>query len=153
MRGKLSAVALLATAPLLTCCGNSTAPQPPASQLVAGSYVAEQSGAGAPAYGTLTFTTTTGGAATDQLARGARVQLALAPGGTTTGRLLVPGEGATAGLDADLAGTWTLSGTTVRVQHAADTFLRDMPLTTSGDRLTGDATFSGVRVRLILQRR
>jgi len=56
------------------------------------------------------------------------------------------------GFDGDLAGTWTLSGTTVRLQHAADTFLRDMPLTVAGNQLTGDATFSGVRVRLVLQR-
>jgi hypothetical protein len=139
-------------AALLTGCSESTAPGDVTMQSVAGSYAAAPAASGTPTFGALTFTTTATGATANQLARGARVQLVLAPGGTTAGRLVVPGNGAEEGLDADLAGTWTLSGTTVRLQHAADTFLRDMPLTVAGNQLTGDATFSGVRVRLVLQR-
>lgn len=114
---------LLVAVTLLTGCGESTGPAPVTPQAVAGSYVAARGSTGAPAYGTLTFTTTANGATADQLARGAQVQLALAPGGATTGRLVVPNDEANAGIDADLAGTWTLSGTTLRLQHAADTFL------------------------------
>lgn len=143
---------LLLAVTLLTGCGESTGPTAVTPQAVAGSYVAARGSTGAPAYGTLTFTTTANGTTTDQLARGAQVQLALTPGGATTGRLVVPNDGANAGIDADLAGTWALGGTTVRLQHAADTFLRDMTLTVAGDRLTGDATFSGIRVRVVLQR-
>lgn len=146
-----SPLALLSVVAMAGGCGNATGPAL-TTQSVAGTYAAAQSGAAAPAYGTLTFTTTANGATTDQLARGAQVQVVLAPGGTTTGRLLVPAQGTDPGLDANLAGTWTLSGSTVRLQHAADTFLRDMPLTAAGNQLIGDATFSGVRVRVVLQR-
>jgi hypothetical protein len=51
---------------------------------------------------------------------------------------------------ANLAGSWTLNGTTVTLNHTADTFLRDMPLQLQGNTLVGDQTFSGTRVEVTL---
>lgn len=93
------------------------------------------------------------GQTTDYLAAGATARLELDADGTTTGRLFVPGGGENGGdFDADLAGTWTLQGDTVRLSHAADTFLRDMPLVVSRNSLAGDRTFSGIHVRIVLVR-
>jgi hypothetical protein len=55
--------------------------------------------------------------------------------------------------DADLAGTWTLKGDTIRFAHPADTFVRDMPFAVHDTELRGDRTFSGVRVRVTLVRK
>ena len=102
----------------------------------------------------MSLTTTVGGATTDWLEDGAFVQLSLAANGTTTGRLFVPGaEEGGSDMDVDLTGTWTLHGETVRLKHSADTFLRDMPLTTQGSRLIGDQSFGERRIRLVLQKR
>jgi hypothetical protein len=61
----------------------------------------------------------------------------------------VTGEG---DFDADLAGTWTRSGSIVEFSHAADTFVRDMPFTMQGATLVGDRTFGDVRIRVTLTR-
>jgi len=105
----------------------------------------------AGSYSPTTFTTTTGGSTTDQLAAGASLALSLAENGTTTGRLFVP-HGAEGGgdLDADMAGTWTLTGRIVNVDQTADTFVRDMPFTVESNRLRGEATFSGTTIRVTL---
>jgi hypothetical protein len=105
----------------------------------------------AGSYSATSFTTTTGGVTTDQLAGGASFTITLATNGTTSGRLFVPGGDEGGGdLDADLAGTWTLTGTTVEFAQTADTFVRDMPFTASRNRLQGEATFSGTVVRVTL---
>ena len=47
-------------------------------------------------------------------------------------------------VDEDLDGTWAQTGDVVRLQHSADTFLRDIDLVLSGNKLTGqmsDPTF------------
>jgi hypothetical protein len=135
---------------LAACGGDTTGPDPQqaAMQKVAGHYVASQS------YGALSFTTTASGETIDWLAVGGSLEIDLAADGTTTGRVFVPG-GDEDGSDweADLKGTWTLAGSTIRFSHKADTFVRDMPFTVRDGRLDGDQTFGGTRVRVVLARR
>ncbi len=121
---------------VVVACGDA---QAPTVQDVAGTYEAT------------TFTTEEAGTTTDRLAAGASITLTLGADGSTTGRLFVPG-GAEDGsdFDADLTGTWTLSESTVELAHDADTFMRDMPFAVDGSRLVGEATFSGVMIRVVL---
>jgi hypothetical protein len=109
-------------------CSNSTGPS---VQAVAGTDAAMQ------------LNTTEAGTTTNQLASGASIALTLNANGTTSGRW--PGQ-----LDADLAGTWSLNGNTVRLSQPADTFLRDMDLRVRGNTLVGDQTFGSTRVQLTL---
>ncbi len=102
-------------------------------------------------YHATTFTTQEAGNTTDLLAAGASITLVMNANFTTAGRLFVPGGNEDGSdFDADLTGTWTLSGQTVDLDHPADTFLRDMSLTADGSRLTGQATFAQVTVRVVL---
>jgi hypothetical protein len=113
----------------------------PTSTDVAGSYAAT------------TFTTTANGTTTDHLAAGASFALTLDPNGGTTGRLFIPGAAEGGGdLDADMVGTWTLSGSTVTFTQAADTFVRDMAFSVEQNRLRGDATFGDTRIRVVLDK-
>ncbi len=117
----LGAAALILS--LFACGGDSFSPT---EETVAGSYSAA------------TFTATSGA-------------VTLAADGTTTGRLLVPGSGEVGeDLDENLTGTWTLDGSTVTFSQTADTFIRDAPFTAGRDRLTGEGTFDGQTIRLIL---
>jgi hypothetical protein len=105
----------------------------------------------AGAYQATVFTFDGGSGPTDLLAAGASVTITLAPDGTTSGRMFVPGVGAGGGdLDADLAGTWTLSGTTVTFAQGADTFMRDVPFTVELGRLRAQGTFGTEVVVLVL---
>lgn len=108
----------------------------------------------AGSYEATTFTVREGtGPTQDVLATGGFINVTLTAAGTTSGRVFVPGGGETGGdFDADLSGTWTLNGTVVTFDHAADTFVRDLPFTADGGRLTGEATFSGATVRVVLER-
>ena len=99
------------------------------------------------------FTLTSSLGTADLSALGATVTLTLAGDGTTTGRLFVPNGAEDGGdLDADLAGTWALAGSTVTFSHEADTFIRDAAFTAEPDRLTGEDTFGGVTIRLVLSK-
>ncbi|MGH7638637.1 MAG: hypothetical protein ACREOK_13400 [Gemmatimonadaceae bacterium] len=104
-------------------------------------------------YTATTFTSTTSGATINHLAEGSQILILLSTDGSTEGQLLVPG-GNDDGSDVneELTGTWTLSGSTVQFDHAADTFLLDMPFAVSGTRLLGDATIDGTRVQVTLAR-
>jgi hypothetical protein len=107
----------------------------------------------AGSYSATTFTTREAGATTDWLAAGAFINLTLTATGNTTGRVFVPGGNEDGSdFDADLTGTWALAGSQVTFQHSADTFLRDMSFAVDAGRLTGEATFSGVTVRVVLER-
>lgn len=87
----------------------------------------------------------------DLLALGAIVGVSLAPDGTSSGRLFVPGGAEGGGdLDEDLAGTWTLAGSTVTFNQTADTFIRDAEFTASRNRLTGEGAFGDQTIRLEL---
>ena len=103
----------------------------------------------AGAYSATTFTLTVAVATVDQLVLGSEVELALAPDGTTTGHLFVPG-GEGADLDADLTGTWALSRGGVTFDQAADTFIRDVRFTADRNRLIGEATIGHQIVALVL---
>lgn len=104
-------------------------------------------------YAATTFTSTTNGATTNHLAEQAQILIVLHTDGSTEGQLFVPG-GNDDGSDVneELTGIWTLSGSTVALDHTADTFLRDMPFTVSGTRLLGDVTIDGTRVQVTLAR-
>ena len=53
-------------------------------------------------------------------------------------------------LDEDLIGTWDLSGQTVTFNQSADTFIRDAEFTATEGRLTGEGTFGGQAILLVL---
>ena len=79
------------------------------------------------------------------------VTLDLATDGTTTGRLFVPeGELDGSDLDADLTGTWSLTDSTVTFEQSADSFIPDVDFIASSNRLTGEGTFSGGTLLLVL---
>jgi hypothetical protein len=153
MRTPRSMFALLA----LLLAGCSGEPTSPAAGVVASYLATVPSSAGATAYGSLVVTSTQNGVTTPINVRGSEIRVVLAADSSTTGRLYVPstpaGAAPTAGIDADLTGTWSRTGDVVTLHHAADTFLRDMPLTVHGDELLGDATFGAVRVQLTLVKR
>ena len=107
---------------------------------LAGSYIAA------------TFTTESGGTQ-DLLATGASITMTLNSDGSTQGRLLVPGGNEDGSdFDADLSGTWTLNGSEVSFDHAADTFIRDMSFAADQNRLTGQATFGAATLHVVLQK-
>jgi len=113
---------------------------------VAGTYVASRNGG--TTHGVLT--STTGAQTTDHLAAGATITLQLHADGTTTGHAFIPDPQEP--LDADLTGTWSLSGSTVHLSHAEDTFLRDITFDATGDALVAEATFVGTRVTVRLDK-
>jgi hypothetical protein len=119
-------------------CGDSFSPS---TSTVAGTYAASE------------LWSTTGGIRTNRIAGGAILTITLAPNGTTTGRLFVPGGNENGSdLDVSMAGTWTLSGDQVTFTQGADTFVRDMSLTATEDQLAGDETFSSTRIEVTLHR-
>jgi predicted small lipoprotein YifL len=74
----------------------------------------------------------------DLLALGASITLTLNADKTTAGRLYVPpADDSAPAVDEDLAGTWDIVGTTVTLDHEANTFLRRMEFVADGMRLTG----------------
>lgn len=126
---------------VLVGCSDENPTQPVTRQAVAGNYAA------------VSFTLRENGTSTDLLAAGASVNINLLIDGTTTGRLFVPGgDDDGSDLDKDLAGTWSLAGTIVRLQHAADTFLRDLALTFADGRLTGELSSIDGTIAIVLQK-
>jgi hypothetical protein len=144
---------LLALAMPLALAGCDDGVSPPVLRVdeVAGSYIATRPPGGTLSLGALTFTIVQNGVERDLLAEGSEIDLLLGADGTTTGHVFVAGAEEEGDLEADLTGTWSLDGTVVTLDHEADTFLRDMPLTVRGDRLEGEETFAGVRVRVVLE--
>lgn len=147
MTRALRSSALLALALPLLACGDEKEPLTPTDPVVNTSFRAEDK------YGVLKFTTG-GGETIDWLAEGARFTIDLAAGGTTTGRLFIPGmEEDGSDFDADLAGTWTLKGDMVRFSHEADTFVRDIPFLIRTDKLEGEHTFAGTKIQVVLEKK
>jgi ABC-type oligopeptide transport system substrate-binding subunit len=129
----------LAMAALIACGGSdSTSP----SGTVAGSYTATQ------------FTTTGSSGQTNQLLAGSTLVINLAASGTTTGHLHLAPQGGSPAFDADMAGTWAQTGSTVTFSQTADTFVRDIPFTAvaNGSKwaLEGSGSFSGTAVQITL---
>ena len=123
----------------LSACGGDDDSFSPTTENVAGTYTAT------------VFTLTSSIGTTDLLALGATVTVTLDPAGTTTGQLFVPGGAEDGGdLNVDLAGTWTLTGSTVSFSQSADTFIRDVPFTAGPDRLSSEGDFEAGRIRLVL---
>ena len=136
MRSSILRGVALALTIALAACGDDFSPS---VENVAGSYTAS------------TFTYRTDEGTTDLLALGAIVSIDLAEDGTTTGEIFIEGGGEDGGdLEEDLAGTWTLTGSTVVFDQGADTFIRDVEFTADEDRLTGEDTFDEVTIRLVL---
>lgn len=103
-------------------------------------------------YSATTFTANTTATGTvDLLALGASVTVTLAPDGSTTGNLFVPGiVVGGADVDEDLTGTWTLSGSTVTFNQTADTFIRDLDFAATENQLTSEGVFDGATLRIVL---
>ena len=105
----------------------------------------------AGSYSATTFTLTSVGGSINLLAGGATLTLNLATDGTTTGRLFLPdGELDGSDLDEDLAGTWSLTDSTVTFDQTAATFIPEIDFIASSNRLTGEGSFSGGTLRLVL---
>ncbi|HEX2189472.1 MAG TPA: hypothetical protein VHG51_11265 [Longimicrobiaceae bacterium] len=131
--------ALAGAALLLAACESPT--EPPTVASVAGEYTATQ------------FDVTTADEVIHPLRSGGELDLTLRADGTTAGRLFLPGMDEDGGdMDADLAGSWTLRGDTVRLRHDADTFLRDVDFIAQGRRLEATHAFGDARVRLTLRK-
>ena len=138
MRFLVARAGAVALAALIASCGDDDG-FTPTPDGVAGSYSA------------VTFTVTSPAGTVDFLALGAQIDLTLSTDGTTTGHLSVPGGGENGeDVEADLTGTWGLSGNTVTFDHEDDTFIRDVEFTATRDQLTVDDTFGDETVRLVL---
>lgn len=129
----------LVTASLLAAvagCSDSTGPEE-----IAGTWTATE------------FTVESGETVTDVLDEGGSLTITLAAAGTTTGTLIVPasvtGEGP---LNASMSGTFTLDDDVITFDQAADTFVRDIEWTVSGDAMTGTGTFGEATVMVRLER-
>jgi hypothetical protein len=136
----LKSTLILAFAVSAAACSDSNAP----TGAPVGSYTAIQ------------FVTTGSSGQRDELAAGSTLTLNLASNGTTSGHLHVAASASSPVFDADMAGTWSESGSVVTVSQSADTFVRDMPLTLSNDPingwiLVGDKSFNSVRVQITLR--
>jgi len=98
-------------------------------------------------YRVRTFQTTDTSGTIDWIQRGGTLTISLGPSG-----IFVPGAAQGGGdFDQILLGDWTLSGNTITFDMpAVDTFIRDMPWTVTENTLSGDHTFSGTRIRVVL---
>jgi hypothetical protein len=124
----------------LAGCGGDDNPFSPTVANVAGTYNATVFTATSSELGTVNL-----------LSAGATVHVVLNPDGTTTGHIFVPDLGQEDGeLDADLTGTWTLSGSTVTFSQTADTFIRDVEFTAAQNSLESEGTFDGTTLHLAL---
>jgi hypothetical protein len=101
-------------------------------------------------YNAQTFTSDSAGTTTDWLAHGAQLQITLAARSVAQGLLVLPDTAGGPILLADLAGTWTLTADTVHLQNSVDTFVRNMAWVATENQLTGDQTFGGTRIRVVL---
>ena len=128
------AVVLSAAVLLLGC--DSTEPSP-----IAGTWVATE------------FTITESGEETDVLAAGGALTITISSTNTTSGSLTIPasvtGEEE---FTASMAGTATITGSTVDFEQAADSFVRDATWTIVGNTLVTTSTFAGVALDITLTR-
>jgi hypothetical protein len=127
-------------AAMVACGGDSIAPP----SVLVGSYNA------------IEFTTTGSSGQTNQLLAGSTLNISLAADHTTSGHLHVVASGSTPAFDADLAGTWAQSGSSVTFSQPTDTFVRNMTFavvaaSNSLWELDGNGTFSGTAVHVTLR--
>lgn len=76
----------------------------------------------------------------DVLAAGGSLVLGLSPDGTVSGQMKVPATISGGPIQADMSGSFRVSGDRVTFQQAADTFVRDTEWVFSGGTLTDDAS-------------
>ena len=97
--------------------------------------------------------TMNGGDWTDWRAAGATFTISLAPNGTTSGHLFIPGSnGRGSDFSVDMAGTWALNDETVTFMQAADSFVPYMAFDVGENRLSGDLTSGHGRVIAVLKK-
>ncbi|HEY9445272.1 MAG TPA: hypothetical protein VIQ25_18710 [Gemmatimonadales bacterium] len=138
VRGWLGAWSLAAVV-LAGCGGSDDNGFSPSVATVAGTYNASK------------FTATSSSGTVNLLSLGATVHVVLNPDGTTTGHLSVPDVLGTGPIDADLAGTWTLSGSTVTFSpNDPNSIIGDADFTAAQNSLEGDGTFEGTTLHLAL---
>jgi hypothetical protein len=123
-----------------------------AAFVIAGCEDSNDPDAAVGTYVATSLVTTENGQSFNHIANGSTITLTLQSGGSTTGTAHLEAALGEPDVDWNLSGTWTRNGSTVELDHSADTFLRDMPLTFSGNTLTGDETFGGGRVQVTLTR-
>ena len=131
-----------AIVPAVFACGGTTEP--------AGEIVLTMRNVAGIYYG-VTFTTEENGVVTDQIWRGATIELLLSAVGSSGGRLFIPAD-TTGGADVDvnLVGTWELNGNIVTLSQSNDTFLNNMNLVFKDTNLSGEATRDGTIYRVVL---
>ncbi len=119
---------------MIACGSDSTGPPSP----LVGSYNA------------VVFVTTGSSGQTNQILAGSTLSINLSSNFSTTGHLHVVASAGAPALDADMAGTWTQTGSTVTFSQAADTFVRNMNFTVAATgsswELDGDQVFSGTQI-------
>jgi hypothetical protein len=101
------------------------------------------------------LTVTDIGSTRDWVALGATMTITLAPNGTTTGRLFMPGADAGGSdLDVSLEGNWTLSGKSVEFIQLYYSFVQDVTFFAADNRLEGNHAFglTGVSTRIVLSK-
>ena len=129
---------LFGVAALVACGSHSTAP----NNTVAGAYVATQ------------FVTTGSSGQTDQILAGSTLSLNLNTSGTVTGHLHLAATNSNPVFDADMAGTWAQTGSTITFAQSADTFVRNMTfaIVANGNlwELVGDGGPAGTRIQITL---
>ncbi len=113
----------LAVASVLAACGSDT---PTQANTLAGSYRA-----------TTFRVTPTGQSAMDILAQNGTFTITVGADNATTGSLFLPASvTGGAALTASMAGTAVRTGSSIQFQQLADTFVRDLVWTVSGNALT-----------------
>ena len=138
---KLRSILFAGLAVLSLACGSSTTA--PSGNSAAGSY------------SPMLWITTGGSGQTSELQAGSTLILNLNADGTTSGHLHIAASGSRSAVDADMAGTWTQTGTTIRISQNADTFIRNTsfemsPDPVSGWDLAGDTNFASTHIQIIL---
>jgi hypothetical protein len=132
-------VLVVTTAALGACGGDDSFSPTPAT--VQGTYNASRFTATNESVGTVNL-----------LALGAEVHVVLNADGTTTGHLSVPDLGPGA-VEADLAGTWSLSGTTVTFSPTdPNSIIGDTEFTAAQNSLDGEGDFEGNTLHLTLSK-
>lgn len=122
----------------------SEGPSPTASSLIAGAYSAT------------VFQVTPQGSTSplDLLAAGSSLNIVIDGGHSTSGQMRIPKAflGTSADFVESMAGSATLTGTTVRFNQTADTFVRDLTWTTSGRTISANQVVGGDQYNIVLTR-
>jgi hypothetical protein len=105
-------------------------------------------------YNASRFTATSSQQQINLLAVGATVHVILNANGTTTGHLSVPDLGIGIGaIEADLAGTWSLNGTTVTFSPTdPNSIIGDADFTAAQNSLDGEGEFQGTTLHITLSK-